>query len=147
MGPQRSVAAKKKKEEKKGKNSAEAWLEVEPPTRVSHVSESRRVGVPAWKGLGGKGASSRSHALREGWKRPFRLLGGGTDGFRFDGLLHRCYCGNWNHLARQPCCVISFSACSFYFSAFTLPLFFQATSQSRIRLLTLLLFFPPPIIL
>lgn len=67
---------RKEKGKKERQKSAEAWLEVEPPARVSHVSESRRVGVPAWKGLGGKGASSRSHALREreGWKRPFRLL-------------------------------------------------------------------------
>lgn len=53
----------------------------------------------------------------------------GMDGFSFDRLLHRCYCGNWNHLIRQPCCVISFSACSFYFSVLILSLFTFSRQQ------------------
>lgn len=46
---------------------------------------------------------------------------GGMDTFSFGRLLHRCYCGNWNHLIRQPCCVISFSACSFFYFSVLIP--------------------------
>lgn len=67
-----------------------------------------------------------------GMKWPVWLLGAsvvvqwhrGMDEFSFNGLLHRCYCGNWNPLIRQPCCLISFNACSvvFYFSVLILSL-------------------------
>lgn len=56
-------------------------------------------------------------------------------GFGFHGPSHRCYCGNWNWLASQSCCVILFSAFPLFFYRsvlvlFPLPLFVQLRLSS-----------------
>ena len=43
-----------------------------------------------------------------------REAGKDRERLSFYGPSHRCYCGNWNQLASQPCCVILFCAVAYF---------------------------------